>query len=159
MSHKFTYLLLCLLFIIPIISQSQSQPLIGIQKETFLHPADGFTAYTLKKGEFIYNQSPFTFPLPSWAWIGITDKITAEIDLLPLIGGLFQKPNLPVPSFNFRFKLIDQKNYFPTIAYETMYQHLWNEVTQSDQPNAIVKRKGNSWYNHINFSWKINPKF
>ncbi len=151
----------CLLFIL--ISSSlfgfgQSDSLKGIQKETFLHPADGFTAYTLKRGEFVYNQSPFTLPLPSWAWWGITDHITAEIDLLPLIGGLFQEPNLPVPSFNFRFKLINQKKLVPTIAFETMYQHLWNEVTQSDQPNAIVKRKGNSWYNHLNFSWKIKSK-
>ena len=136
----------------------QSDTLKGLQSETFLHPADGFTAYTLKKGEFVYNQSPFTLPLPSWAWWGITDNITAEIDFLPLVGGLFQEPYLPVPSFNIRFKLIDQNKLIPSIAFETMYQHLWNEITQSDQPNAIVRRKGNSWYNHLNFSWRVNPK-
>lgn len=137
---------------------AQSDTLKGIQTEVFLHPADGFTAYTLKKGEFVYNQSPFTLPLPSWAWWGITDNITAEIDLLPLIGGLFQEPHLPVLSFNFRFKLIEQNKLIPAVAFETMYQHLWNEVTQSDQPNVIVTRKGNSWYNHLNFSWKTHPK-
>ncbi len=137
---------------------AQQDTLKGLQTETLLHPADGFTAYTLKKGEFVYNQSPFTLPLPSWAWCGITDNITAEIDLLPLVGGLFQEPNLPVPSFNFRFKLIEQNKLIPAIAFETMYQHLWNEITQSDQLNAIVSRKGNSWYNHLNFSWKINSK-
>ncbi len=147
------FLLFCLS---PIYSQNDS--LRGIQKDIFLHPTDGFTAYTLKKGEVVYNQSPFTLPLPSWAWWGITDNITAEIDLLPLIGGLFQKPHLPVPSFNFRFKLYQQKGIIPTIAFETMYQHLWNTVTQSDQPNAVVSRKGNSWYNHYNFSWKLTPK-
>lgn len=136
----------------------QSKSLEGLQTETFLHPTDGFTAYTLKKGEFVYNQSPFTLPFPSWAWWGISDNITAEIDFLPLIGGFFQKPNIPVPSFNFRFKLIEQNKYIPTIAFETMYQHLWNEVTQSNQPNAIVRRKGNSWYNHLNFSWRITTK-
>ncbi len=130
-----------------------------LQNETFLHPADGFTAYTLKKNEFIYNQSPFTLPLPSWAWWGITDHITAEIDLLPLIGGLFEKPHLPVPSFNFRFKLKDQSNWIPAIAFETMYQHLWNTNVQSDQANAIISREGNSWYNHLNFSWKIRTHF
>lgn len=138
---------------------SQSDTLKGIQSDVFLHPADGFTAYTLKKGEFVYNQSPFTLPMPSWAWWGITDNITAEIDLLPLLGGLFQEPHLPVPSFNFRFKLFNQKRIIPAIAFETMYQHIWNENRQSDQENAIVSRKGNSWYNHFNFSWKITSKF
>ena len=142
----------------PLLAFGQSDNLKGLQTETFLHPADGFTAYTLEGGEFVYCQSPFTLPLPSWAWWGITDDITAEIDLLPLIGGLFQEPHLPVPSFNFRFKIIEQRKLRPAMAFETMYQHLWNTVTQSDQPNAVVKRKGNSWYNHLNFSWKINPK-
>jgi len=144
--------------VISITVSAQNDTLKGIQNDIFLHPTDGFTAYTLKKNEFVYNQSPFTLPLPSWAWWGITDRITMEIDLLPLIGGLFQKPHLPVPSLNFRFKLIEQKKYRPTIAFETMYQHLWNEVTQSDQPNAIVKRIGNSWYNRFNFSWRIKQK-
>ena len=147
-----------ILFLFPIFASGQSDSLKGLQTEIFLHPADGFTAYTLKKGEFVYNQSPFTLPFPSWAWWGITDNITAEIDLLPLIGGLFQEPNLPVPSFNFRLKLINQNKLIPSIAFETMYQHLWNEITQSYQPNAIVSRKGNSWYNHLNFSWKIISK-
>lgn len=61
----------------------------GLQSDIMLHPTDGFTAYTLKKNEIVYCQSPFTLPLPSWAWWGITDKITAEIDLLPLLGGFF----------------------------------------------------------------------
>ena len=69
---------------------AQLDSLKGLQTEILLHPANAFTAYTLKKGEFVYNQSPFTFPFPSWAWWGITDKITMEIDLLPLIGGVFQ---------------------------------------------------------------------
>lgn len=148
-----------MLFLLTSISFGQSDSLRGLQTETLLHPADGFTAYTLKKNEFVYNQSPFTLPFPSWAWWGITDYITAEIDLLPLIGGLFQEPHLPVPSFNFRFKIIDQRRFIPSIAFETMYQHLWNEVVQSDQDNAIVSRKGNSWYNHLNFSWKFKSKF
>lgn len=135
----------------------QRDSLKDLQTETFLHPADGFTAYTLKKGEFVYNQSPFTLPLPSWAWWGITDNITAEIDFLPLIGGMFQKPHLPVPSFNFRYRLSGQNKLKPAIAFETMYQHLWYEVVQSERP--IVSRKGNSWYNHINLSWKITSKF
>ena len=152
-------LVILLILVCSSITFSQSDSLKGIQNDVFLHPTDGFTAYTLKKNEFVYNQSPFTLPLPSWAWWGITDKITMEIDLLPLIGGIFQKPHLPVPSINFRFKLIEQKGIRPTIAFETMYQHLWNKVTQSDQPNAEVTRKGNSWYNRFNLSWKMGQKF
>ncbi|MDC7226927.1 MAG: hypothetical protein PQJ61_09205 [Spirochaetales bacterium] len=126
----------------------------GLQSEVLLHPADGFTAYTLKKNEFVYCQSPFTLPMPSWAWWGITDKITAEIDLLPLIGGFFQEPFLPVPSFNFRFKIVEQKSLRPAIAYETMFQYLWRTQNQSDQENLRIERQsGGSWYNHINFSW------
>lgn len=155
--HNRIIITITLLFF-PLLAVGQTDTLLGIQKEIFLHPADGFTAYTLNKGEFVYNQSPFTLPFPSWAWYGITDNITAEIDFLPLVGGLFQKPHLPVPSFNFRFKLVEQKRLIPSIALETMYQHLWREITQSDQPNAIVSREGNSWYNHLNFSWRINPK-
>jgi hypothetical protein len=131
----------------------------GLQSDIMLHPTDGFTAYTLKKNEFVYCQSPFTLPLPSWAWWGITDKITAEIDLLPLLGGFFQAPNLPVPSFNFRFKLMEQKGIKPSLAFETMYQHLWITQNQSDQENLRIERQGgNSWYNRFNFSWKLNSK-
>ena len=150
--------ILLLLSPIHLVSFSQTDSLKGLQTEVFLHPTDGFTAYTLKKNEFVYNQSPFTLPLPSWAWWGITDNITAEIDLLPLIGGLFQKPHLPVPSFNFRFKLKNQHKLVPTIALELMYQHLWNTVIQSDQPNAVVSRKGNSFFSRINMSWKYKSK-
>ena len=146
------------LFPFPALVLGQSDSLEGLQTDTFLHPADGFTAYTLKRGEFVYNQSPFTLPLPSWAWWGITDHITAEIDLLPLIGGLFQEPHLPVPSFNLRFRLVAQNHLIPSIAFETMYQHLWKEATQSDQSSAIVTRKGNSWYNHFNISWRVTSK-
>lgn len=137
----------------------QNDSLRGLQNDIYLHPADGFTAYTLKKNEFVYNQSPFTLPLPSWAWWGITDKITCEIDLLPLLGGFFIEPHLPVPSLNFRFKLFDQDRWKPTIAFETMYQHLWRTQNQLDNPNLIIERQsGNSWYNRFNFSWEVKRK-
>ncbi len=136
---------------------TQSHKLSHLQNEIFLHPSDAFTAYTLKKGEWTYNQPPFLFPLPGWAMYGITDWITMEIDMLPLVGGFFQKPHRPVPSINFRFRLTNQNKRMPAIAFETMYQHLWNEVTQSEKPT--VKRKGNSWFGHINFSWKVFPHF
>lgn len=152
------YIFILCLTCLSSISLGQNDSLKGLQNDIYLHPADGFTAYTLKKNELVYCQSPFTLPFPSWAWWGITDKITAEIDLLPLIGGLFQKPHLPVPSFNFRFKLIEQKKLLPSIAFETMYQYLWNENAQVDDDNLLITRAGHSWYNHFNFSWKMGKK-
>jgi len=124
-----------------------------------LHPADAFTAYTLKRGEIIYYQSPFTLPLPSWMFVGVTDKISMEIDLLPLIGGFFEKPHLPVPSFNFRFHLLQQEKFLPSLAIETMYQHLWNQSLQANQENLLITREGNSFFLHLNMSWKFNSRF
>ena len=121
-----TQLILFGLFISIFVSEiaiAQDIPYSNLQNEILLHPADGFTAYTLKKNEFLYCQSPFTLPFPSWAWWGITDKITAELDLLPLLGGFFQEPYLPVPSLNFRFKLREQNGLVPAVAFETMFQH------------------------------------
>ncbi|MGB1102984.1 MAG: hypothetical protein ACPG21_05090 [Crocinitomicaceae bacterium] len=42
-------LLLFLLCCSNIIAHTQNAELKGIQNDIFLHPADGFTAYTLKK--------------------------------------------------------------------------------------------------------------
>nr|WP_299206993.1 hypothetical protein [uncultured Brumimicrobium sp.] len=77
------------LFLLFFNSLGQGDSLRGLQAETLLHPADGFTAYTLKKNEFVYNQSPFTLPFPSWAWWGITDRITAEYLLFCLFSLIF----------------------------------------------------------------------
>ncbi len=156
MPRRFFYMLL--LCVLPLIMHAQNDTLRGLQQDIYLHPADGFTAYTLHKGEFVFNQSPFTLPLPSWAWYGLSNKITMEIDLLPLIGGLFIPPHLPIPSINFRFKLTDQHGHVPAIAFETMYHHLWQDVYQSNYPNPVVRRRGNSWYNHLNFSFSVNNR-
>lgn len=131
----------------------------GLQSDIFLHPLNSNTAYTLRKGECVYNQAPRSLPFPSWGWIGITDRITAEIDFLPLIGGLFVKPNLPVPSFNFRFRISNQSKWKPALAFETMFQYIYNEFDQSDNPYFATLRQKSSWYNHLNASWNILPNF
>lgn len=136
-----------------------SDTLYGLQNETYLHPLNSNTAYTLKKGEASYNQAPASVPLPSWGWIGLTDWLTAEIDFLPLVGGLFTKPNLPVPSFNFRFRLAHQNKLKPALAYETMVQYLYNEFNQTKAPTFAVHRNKGSWYNRVNASWKIKRRF
>ena len=127
----------------------------GLLDETMLHPMDGFTGYTLKQGEFIYNQSPLTLPLPSWAWWGVTDWLTAEIDLLPLLGGFFIEPHLPVPSFNFRFRLRDGGADGPSLAFETMVQHLWNPLDQEDLEHLRVRRVGTQWFGRVNLSQRL----
>lgn len=131
----------------------------GLQSDIYLHPLNSNTAYTLKKGEVVYCQAITSLPLPSWGWIGITDWLTAETDLLPLIGGVFTKPNLPVPSFNFRIRISKQNRFRPALAFETMYQYLYTEFDQSSNPYFATWRKGSSWYNHLNASWKIKQRF
>ncbi|HEY5925591.1 MAG TPA: hypothetical protein VIV11_28090 [Kofleriaceae bacterium] len=135
------------------------EPTRGLQTDTLLHPMDGFTGYTLKQGEFIYCQSPLTLPLPSWAWIGITDWLTAEIDLLPLLGGFLVEPHRPVPSFNFRFRLRDGGKHGISLAYETMVQHMWLPTEQENGPMLYVRRDGTQWFNRINASIPLTERF
>lgn len=133
--------------------------LAGLQTEIMLHPADGNTAYTLKKNEFIYVQSPLTLPMPSFGWWGITDRITAEFDFLPILGGLLTKPHIPWPSLNFRFGLRKQNKLIPALAFETMFQYLFDTIDQSNNPFFASWRQGASWYNHLNASWCIKRVF
>lgn len=129
---------------------SDSTVISGLQSEIMLHPADASTGYVLKKGEFIYNQA--LTPYPSWAWWGITDWLTTELDLECWLGG--------VPSFNFRFRILKQKTIRPVIAFETMFQYLKDERDQFENLDYLdVNRKGRNWFNHINLSWQIFYKW
>lgn len=158
--------LLCILTFTSFTTSAQSEKkkrnnstyLLGLRNDIYLHPLNSNTAYTLRKGECVYNQSPVSLPFPSWGWIGITDWLTAEIDFLPLIGGLFVEPFKPVPSFNFRFKIKEQKNLLPTLAFETMFQYLYKDLDQANNPYFSTWRKGGSWYNKANASWRINSE-
>jgi len=99
---------------------SQSDTTKSLINETMLHPADAFTGYVYKKGEWGYNQA--ITPYPSWAWWGITDRITTELDLEAWLGG--------VPSFNFRIGILKQSGFKPALAYETMFQYLKEDFDQ-----------------------------
>ncbi|MBN1186930.1 MAG: hypothetical protein JXB49_31930 [Bacteroidales bacterium] len=70
---------------------------ISLTDETMLHPADAFTAYAFKKREFEYNQALTHYPRR--VWCGITNRITAKLDLECWLGG--------VPGFNFRIGIIN----------------------------------------------------
>ena len=129
---------------------AQSNSTKSLINETMLHPADAFTGYVYKKGEWGYNQA--LTPYPSWAWWGITDKITTELDLEAWFGG--------VPSFNFRISILKQKEIIPHLAFETMFQYLKNTFDQFQNLDYLqINRRGINWYNHINTSWKIGNKW
>ncbi len=129
---------------------SQEDSAKSLVNETMLHPGDAFTAYVYKKGEWGYNQA--ITPYPSWAWWGITDWLTAEVDIEAWLGG--------VPSFNFRVGLLKADRWKPAVAYETMFQYLGEERDQFHNLNYLdIERQGANWYNHLNFSWKIGDRF
>lgn len=135
---------------LPVFTQAQVDTTFSnnksLQTETMLHPADAFTGYVLKKNEWAYNQA--ITPYPSWLWWGITDWVTAELDVECWLGG--------VPSFNFRFGLLKQIKLIPTVSFETMYQYLKDERDQFHNLDYLqVNRQGSNWYNRVNLSWKI----
>ena len=122
---------------------------IGLVEENMLHPLDSFTGDCFDKGEFSYS---LPFPLfglsPGWVWWGATDWLTAEVDIECLLGG--------VPSFNFRSPICSQRGIRPQIAFETMFQYLPKEINQLEGFSYLnVFRKGVSWYNRINASWRM----
>lgn len=129
----------------------------GLIDEAMLHPLDSFTADTLPAGTVVYNQSPLSLPLPSWAWIGVTDWLTAEIDLLPLLGGFAIEPHVPVPSLNVRVRLLDGRAHAIGLALEVMGQHLWRS---HDQESGLfrVTRRGTTLWARLNASIPIAPR-
>ncbi|MCK4575818.1 hypothetical protein KAU34_05390 [candidate division WOR-3 bacterium] len=122
---------------------------LGLINENMLHPLDSFTGYTFNKGEWAYNQA--ITPCPSWACWGITDWLTTEFDFECWLGG--------VPSFNFRFALSKQHGIHPALAYETMFQYIFKEINLLEGYDSLrVVRKGSSWYNRINASWRLSEQ-
>jgi hypothetical protein len=132
---------------------------LGLRSDTMLHPGDSFTAYTLKRGELVYNQAIKSLPLPSWAWWGVTDRLTVEIDLLPLLGGFFVAPHLPVPSVNARYKLRAHVGKGPAFAVEAMFQRQWRPFDGQLDPKSTVHlvRDGASLFARLNMSQILTP--
>lgn len=129
---------------------SPARPPKSLVLDNMLHPGDAFTAYTYRKGEWGFNWA--LTPYPNWMWVGITDWLTAEIDLEAWIGG--------VPSFNFRAKLVDQDGARPAFAFEAMYQYLNKEHNLLEDFVAMdVIRQGHSLYNRVNVSYRFGEKF
>ena len=131
----------------------------SIKDEAYLHPVDCITPYTLKKGEWIYAQSIQTLPFPSWAFVGITDKLTAQIDLLPWLSGMFTELKKPIPSLNFRYRFNRQKGRIPTIAVEAMYVHFWDTLQRIKTPSLSIWEKGSYFHFKPVIGYKINDKW
>ena len=117
-----------------------------IKDDAYLHPIDSITPYTLKKGEWIYAQSLQTLPFPSWAFVGVTDKLTAQIDLLPWVFGAFSDLRKPIPSLNFRYRFNSQNGRVPTIAVETMFVHFWDTFERFKTPSITISEKGSYFH-------------
>jgi hypothetical protein len=127
----------------------------GLIDENMLHPLDSFTAHTFAAGEFSYNQSPLTFPIPSWLWWGVTDWLSVEIDTLPLIGGIIEY-GMPVPSINARVALLRRPGV--ALALENMVQVLHTPYRQLDLPHFGVTREGASWFGRLNLSLDLSSR-
>ena len=130
----------------------------ALNDDVYLHPVDCVTPYTLKKGEWIYAQSIQTLPFPSWAFYGITDKLTIQIDLLPWLYGAFTELKKPIPSFNLRYRFNEQKGLIPTIGVEAMFVHFWDTLQRFKTPSMIVWENGSYFHFKPSISYKIKDK-
>ncbi|HED11342.1 MAG TPA: hypothetical protein ENJ10_11690, partial [Caldithrix abyssi] len=156
---KFTLILsvLCPLFLLG--QTSTSRKTNSLKDDVYLHPIDIITPYTLKKGEWIYAQSIQTLPFPSWAFVGITDKLTAEIDLLPWIFGAFSDLKKPIPSLNFRYRFNEQKDLMPTIGVEAMYVYFWDRFQRFETPALSVWENGTYFHLKPTVGYRIKDEW
>lgn len=130
-----------------------------LNDDVYLHPIDAITPYTLKKGEWIYAQSLQTLPFPSWAFYGITDKLTAQVDLLPWLYGAFSELKRPIPSFNLRYRFNEQDGLVPTIGVEAMFVHFWDTLQRFDTPTLTVWENGSYFHLKPSIGYNFNNTY
>lgn len=148
MIKNFCLLIFLCVFSFALTAQQDTTRLTNsLKDDAYLHPIDCIGPYTLQKGEWIYAQSVQTLPFPSWAFVGITDKLTAQVDLLPWIFGAFSELKRPIPSVNFRYRFNKQKGALPTIGVEAMFVHFWDTLQRFDSPTLTVWQNGS--YLHL----------
>jgi hypothetical protein len=140
--------ILCMLLPVWVFGQKDrsAQKVNPIKDDAYLHPIDCITPYTLQKGEWIYAQSIQTLPFPSWAFAGITDQLTAQVDLLPWLFGAFSELRRPIPSLNLRYRFNEQKGAVPTIGVEAMFVHFWDTLQRFDTPTLTVWENGSYFH-------------
>jgi len=130
-----------------------------INDDTYLHPIDVNTPYTLKKGEWFYAQSFQTLPLPGWAFVGLTDKLTLQLDLTPIIGGFFVEPHYPLPSVSLRYKIFEQKNIRPTFSIESQFFHIWQSLERFEVDKISLYQEGSYFHFKTMFGYEIKPLY
>ena len=126
-----------------------------LNDDIYLHPIDAITPYTLKKGEWFYAQSYQTLPLPGWAFVGITDKLTLQLDFTPIIGGFFVEPNYPIPSVSLRYKILEQKGAIPTFSIESQFFHIWQSLERFDVDKINLYQEGSYFHVKTMFGYKL----
>lgn len=135
--------------------QADTSQFNPINDDTYLHPVDGTTPYTFKKGECFYAQSLQTFPGPGWAFVGVTESLTLQLDFTPLIGGLFLKPHYPIPSISARYKVMEQKKTRPAMSVEAQFFHLWDTLKRFDIKDYTLYQKGSYFHLKTMYGYKF----
>lgn len=161
LSLELNKILIYLILLIPSFLLGQTDSALksnSLLDDAYLHPADAITPYTLQKGEWIYAQSPQTLPFPSWAFVGLTDKLTAQVDLLPWLFGAFSELKKPIPSLNFRYRFNEQKGGIPTIGIEAMFVHFWDTLERFDTPMLTVWENGSYFHLKPSIGYRFNNK-
>ena len=159
--QKTIYILLLIVFPVLLFGQSTDSPKKPnpINDDTYLHPIDAITPYTLKKGEWFYAQSFQTLPLPGWAFVGLTDKLTLQLDFTPFIGGFFVEPHYPFPSISLRHKIFDQKAIRPTFSLEGQFFHIWDSLERFDVDGISLYQAGSYFHLKTVFGYDFKPLF
>jgi len=115
-----------------------------------LHPLDTFTADVLDKGEWYYGQPPI--PAPGYNFVGLSDKLTLQIDYTAWLGGL--------PSLNLRQRLFGQRGQGLSAALEGMLLYMRADLDEMDTDNdtLYIRRRGWNGYLRLNTSLRLSDK-
>jgi len=156
-----TYILIFVVFPALLFGQNDtlSKKVNPINDDTYLHPIDANTPYTLKKGEWFYAQSFQTLPLPGWAFVGLTDELTLQLDLTPIIGGFFVEPHYPIPSVSLRYKILEQKGAIPTFSIESQFFHIWQSLERFEVDKISLYQEGSYFHFKTMFGYKIKALY
>ncbi len=156
-----TYILIIFLFSVSSFAQNATlnKKTNPINDDTYLHPIDANTPYTLKKGEWFYAQSFQTLPLPGWAFVGLTDNLTLQFDLTPIIGGFFVEPHYPIPSVSLRYKIVSQKGAIPTFSIESQFFHIWQSLERFEVDKISLYQKGSYFHIKTMFGYELKPLY
>ena len=158
MNSKKIYIFLCFCFQTFLLSgQIDSSATNPINDDTYLHPVDGITPYTLKKGEWFYAQP--LLPAPGWAFVGLTDNLTLQLDFTPLIGGIFIEPHYPIPSVSLRYKIANQKKILPAFSIEGQFFHLWDTLKRYDVNDYSLYQKGTYFHLKTMYGYQFNSLY